>query len=81
MAVVLKQMGHLDEAEKEALAALLLKPIESRYHKLLADCLMQAKKNDQALMEYRTALHCNPDAAELGDIKTRIEYLTSVSGR
>ncbi|HEY9792039.1 MAG TPA: hypothetical protein V6D22_16655 [Candidatus Obscuribacterales bacterium] len=42
---------------------------------------MQEKKNDQALMEYRTALRCNPHGTEIGDIKSKIDHLSSLSGR
>lgn len=66
------------EAEDEVKLCTLVKPNESRYHKLLADCLLQQKKNDAALCEYRTALDLNPQTVDAGDIKNKLEYLKQV---
>jgi hypothetical protein len=59
---------------------LLLKPDAVRFHKTLAECLLQQKKNEAALLEYRTALQADPTGVDAGDIKSKIDYLTSVVG-
>ena len=68
----------LAEAETEIRMSLLLKPTESRYRKVLGDCLLQQIEMDLAILEYRSALDNNPDSIDAGDIKNKIDYIKSV---
>lgn len=76
LAQLLMQMNQGPAAEEELKMALLLKPNEGKYHKLMAELLMQVSRPDEALLEYRLAAPLfPPDSPDFAEIKAKLDYL------
>ena len=78
LAMTMLALSRAAEAEEEVKLALLMKPNESSYHRVLADSLLQGKKYDAALCEYRTTVELDPQGHDVGDIRNKIDYLKQV---
>ncbi|MBX9568986.1 MAG: tetratricopeptide repeat protein [Candidatus Obscuribacterales bacterium] len=78
LALSLSALSKPAEAEEEAKLAILMKPNEASYHRVLADCLLQEKKYDASLCEYRTTVELDPQGHDVGDIRNKIDYLKQV---
>lgn len=77
--VLLSQNKYADALE-EARLALALKPNAAKYHRLVGDCKFKVGDNEAALCEYRTALECDSQSSDAGDIRNKIDYLQQLLG-